>query len=371
MEISIFVHRIIRLIKHILYFCLFYTRLVYFLQMVMLAPSGGGIRILCFHRVINDEDTSGSSHITRSEFERLIKYLTRYYKIISLEKCIQLLGSGGHLPRRYMVITFDDGYADNYFNAYPILIRYRVPATFFLTTGVIGTVDSPWFQRVYNMFSRTSLESVTIDWLVETLTWGQDMRARMKAMTKVTESLKTVPPEERDRRIDALHELLGNITDKPHKTDRMLSWKEVTEMVKDPLVSIGAHTVTHPILSTISEESEAWDEIYNSAYMIKQKIGQWPKSFCYPNGGEKDFNELHKKLVREAGFICACSLIRGFNNHGTDIYELKRLCVSHDVLYITALNIAGADDLIAFVRNRIGSVIANSTRKIYALCELL
>jgi len=363
--ISISIHKIIRLIKRVLYFCVFYTNLVHFLQIAISAILGGGIRILCFHRVIGDDDKSSqrsySGHLTRSKFEKLIKYLTKHYKIISLEECVQLLRGNRRLPTRFIVITFDDGYADNFYHAYPILSQYRVPATFFISTGAIGTTDSLWFQRVYNIFSRTSLESVTIDWLGKTFTWGQDVKARSKTMGEVTKSLKVLCPEEREKRIDALRELMAVTTDKPHELDRMLSWEEVIEMDRDPLVSIGSHTVTHSILSTIPEESEVWREIYGSLCTIEQELGHRPKLFSDPNGNDQNFNKLHERLVNDAGFICACSLASGLNNHGTNIYKLKRTCISSNALYRNALNIAGVGDISTSIRNKISRILGNST----------
>src|SRR3989338_10191242 len=88
-------------------------------------------------------------------FEEMIRHLKKEYNIISLEKAIDLLKSKDDIPENTVVITFDDGYRDNYINAFPILKKYQVPATIFITAGVINNGDTLWYSAVVDAFDKT------------------------------------------------------------------------------------------------------------------------------------------------------------------------------------------------------------------------
>lgn len=161
-------------------------------------------------------------------------------------------------PRTKVIITFDDGYRDNYFNAYPVLRKFHFPATIFLTTSLIGTNDT--FNRYAHL-------------------------------------------RERD----------------------MINWEEAAEMLENN-ISFGAHTVSHPHLPKLSYEEQK-REILQSQACVNEHVPAAKRlsTFCYPYG-EYDCETL--KIVRDAGFKCALSVIQGVTTPQTPLHELKRIEVS-------------------------------------------
>ena len=104
--------------------------------------------IICYHR-IKDEPWPHLRPTKVADFENQMQYLSNMYNPISLERMAHHIQNGKPLPPKAIAVTFDDGYQDNYENAYPILKKYNIPATFFLTTGFIGTGDIPRWDKGY------------------------------------------------------------------------------------------------------------------------------------------------------------------------------------------------------------------------------
>jgi len=289
---------------------------------------GRGIRILFVHRVLDDSVSEerdwprALGHPTRSEFERKIRYLVRHYRPITLDMCVELLRSGEPPQEEYCVITFDDGYADNLRNACPVMREYRVPATFFVSTGVIGTSSLLWVDQIYHAFACAERGMLTSEWLGAEMPL-ETLRERMVAAKGMANLMKRLSGRERARRHAALLDWLGGAGPVSER-DRMLRLDEIREIARDPLFSLGGHTRWHPILSRSASET-AEREIGECRDDIRHLIGEPPRHFAYPNGKERDFTPLHAQLVRRAGFDSASTTEDGTNLPGADLYSLRRV----------------------------------------------
>jgi peptidoglycan/xylan/chitin deacetylase (PgdA/CDA1 family) len=221
-------------------------------------------------------------------------------------------------------VTFDDGYRDNYINAFPILKRYSVPATIFLATGVIGSDRPLWHDQVF-----AAVRNARVSELVGFLPGYPclslaSFKKKLDAQKKILEYLWSMDGEERNIAIQRLGERLGVIEGKNAETPRlMLSWEEVSEMSRDG-VEFGAHTVTHPVLSKLTVE-EARREISGSKRTIDEVLEEAVTTFAYPVGRRIDFTETTKLLVEEAGFCCGLTMVFGNNDVETDPYEIRRI----------------------------------------------
>jgi len=273
--------------------------------------------VLTYHRV-NDEDDPFFAAVPTQVFEQHMAYVAGAYHVLPVEELVERM-QRGPLPRNAMAITFDDGYRDTITHAAPILARHRLPATVFLATGFIGTAEIPWFHRVGLAFKLTKLPSVEAPW-GETLALAS-VTERVRAMERALDRLKRASEDALPSEVDALVGRLG-LGARPDDKNLMLSWDDVHALVGLGF-SLGAHTVSHPILSRVGV-ARARAEIEGSRAMIKGACGVAPRSFAYPNGGPEDYTDTVVRLVQDAGFTCAVTTRFGLNTRTTPPYELRR-----------------------------------------------
>jgi peptidoglycan/xylan/chitin deacetylase (PgdA/CDA1 family) len=273
--------------------------------------------VLNYHRV-NDDDDAFFPSLPIAVFESHMAYLARSYRVLTIEELVERLPHG-RVPRNAIAITFDDGYRDNLTHAAPILARHGLPATVFLTTGLIATSEIAWFDRLALAFKRTSVSSIQAP-------WGDriplpDVATRLAALERTLDYLKRLPQDEFDRQLDALLTALA-VNDPSWGKELMLDWHDVKALIGLGF-GIGAHTVHHPILSRVSLE-RARREIEGSRAAIASACGASPRAFAYPNGQPEDYTGAVQRLVREAGFTCALTTRFGLNTRHTPVYELRR-----------------------------------------------
>jgi peptidoglycan/xylan/chitin deacetylase (PgdA/CDA1 family) len=234
------------------------------------------------------------------------------------------------------VITFDDGYKNVFTCAYPILRKYHVPATIFLTTGHTETDNPFWWDKVNHIIKDTTLTRLELEEAGEySLTTPNQ---RLKARRAITKCLEGLPEERKSQLIQRMETLAGGSLPALNET-ATLSWNQIEEMSHHD-ITFGSHTATHPILTRISPE-QANHEIYRSKKDIEEHLGKPVNLFSYPNGERGDFNNDIKQLLKDNGFIGAVSSIPGTNTTGTDPYELRRFSNVGGGLDIFKLEISG------------------------------
>ncbi len=273
--------------------------------------------ILAYHRV-NDEGDPFFPSTSTEAFERQMAFIARAYVVLPIGELVERMERRA-VPRNALAITFDDGYRDNLTHAAPVLARYGLPATVFLASGFIGTAEVPWFDQV--ALALKSTRAVACRIAEDRAVPLGSSAGRLSALTRIVEWLKSLPHAAMRQEIDLLLTDLG-VTDQGTFKSWMLNWDEVHAMLGLGF-DVGAHTVSHPILSRVSAE-RAWAEIDGSRAMIEAGCGRRPRTFAYPNGKPSDYSETVVRLVRRAGFTCAVTTRFGVNTTATPRYELRR-----------------------------------------------
>jgi peptidoglycan/xylan/chitin deacetylase (PgdA/CDA1 family) len=278
--------------------------------------------ILFYHRVGYKGTLSSLSQRAGPEFESQIRYLSKAYEVLPLDKLAEYVQGRETLPRKAVAITFDDGYKDNYIYAYPILKKYGVPATIFLTTGYIDSGNLFWFDKVTYVIQNTCLKALELGELgTYSLRSNSD---RLQAISRITARLKELLDERKNLLVKNLVRMSG--VDIPANLGKevILSWDQVREM-SDNGIAFGAHSVTHPILTKMPLE-QARREVIESKRHIEEKIGKSVTTFSYPNGEPTDFNDDIKEILKENGFTCAVTgAPRRLVTLEADLYELGRI----------------------------------------------
>lgn len=265
---------------------------------------------------------------TPQDLDRQLAYLAKWFNVISLKDVVEWLDGRKDLPPYAALITFDDGYLDNYTSAFPLLRKHNFPALIFLTTGHIGT-DAPfyWDMAAY-CFAHTQNDHLTLpDGRVEH--WSNAEQLDQVAKHWI-EWMKTVPQAEKQIYVDNLPILLGVSIPTGFFQRLMMDWNQVREMQKGG-IEFGAHTVHHPILTRVSLE-EVRDEVAGSKSRIEDELGQTVLGFAYPNGQAADLNEDIAKIVADSGIRAAFTLLNGPSSQGEvkrNPYAIRRIFISH------------------------------------------
>ncbi len=270
------------------------------------------LTVLNYHRIADPqregEDTFRPNiSASPEQFERQMDYLTRWFRVVSLREVVDWLDGRHRLPPYAALITFDDGYLDNYTHAYPILRRYGLPAVIFLATGYLET-DRPfyWDLVAYCLHHTTQRQLFLPDGTLRCWTCQRDAE---RIAEEVIRQLKALPEVEKRAWLEQLPEQSGVVPPVGFFAGLMLRWEQVREMRQNG-IEFGGHTMTHPILTCISLE-QAWQEIEGGTARLVQELGEIPLGFAYPNGGPTDFNADVQRLVEQAGYRLAFTLLHG------------------------------------------------------------
>jgi len=278
-----------------------------------------GYQILTYHRVLTHQDPLAIGSLDKNTFTEQMKLLQKYYHVISIETLIKNLAKGTLVPGS-VCITFDDGYRDNFVIAFPILKSLNLPATIFLATDFIGTGKILWYDRVLQAFKDCKLREFNIP---EAGLYHKQLTVKNNELHpafEVLEWLKGFSPAERNQKVEKLFITLG--LEKEPMCDLMLNWDEVRAMQKQG-ITIGAHTCSHPILSTISDQENEF-EILGSQKIIEKEIGVPVLHFAYPNGRISDYGNAAKLALKKGNFDCALTTNPGVNRKDQNQYEIKR-----------------------------------------------
>lgn len=256
-------------------------------------------------------------------FEQQVIYLKKNFQIISASEFLKYKNDGGQYPKNAVMITFDDGYRDNYINAFPILKKYNIPAIIFITTDPIETREPLFFDALrYAIINSPGFILDLRDFgLSRYMLDKENELLLLKAIRDITEFSKSKDSASKSRLIHAIYERLWLDWEEVKNKKIYLSWDEISEMAESG-IEFGSHTKTHPLLSSLSFE-ECKAELIHSKKIIEQHIGRKVSFLAYPFGSRKDFNEMVEKAAKEAGYECAfslCSDKNGMaNNHSYTI----------------------------------------------------
>jgi peptidoglycan/xylan/chitin deacetylase (PgdA/CDA1 family) len=309
----------------------------------MLAPQ---ISIFIYHRVGPQIHEWLYPSINESIFEKQIQWLKSTHSIISLEELADLIRRKKHPESNVAVITFDDGYRDNYLHAFPILQKYQVPATVFLTTGCIDKRSLLWCDRLDFAILTTKNDSIEHEVLGSIPI--QSSKEKCSAIFEIKQNImKKIPEIQKLRLLEDLERDLGVEIPEHLGDELMLSWDDVREM-REGGVSFGAHTVTHPILSNTTLE-EAKFEIGHSKFRIEKELGEKITSFAYPNGKIDDINPEIINLLKQNDFTCAVTTLPTKITHNSDLLRLGRITTTRNYSLFKFLASGMYSDGIGFI----------------------
>jgi peptidoglycan/xylan/chitin deacetylase (PgdA/CDA1 family) len=282
-----------------------------------------GSLIFVFHR-ITDRPNPFRSGLSVELFDRLCQHLAEHYVVLPLAELEAQRVSDGSSSA--VAFTFDDGYADNYRLALPILRRYGLPATVFITTGCMEGRNLLWTSRLAWTLEHGApgSDSVSLRGRPLQLSTTED---RLRVLEMLKQELKELDHVEREEILVELAEAMG-VVDFSGLQREMLTWDQLAEMEAAGFIA-GAHTVSHPILAREPRE-RVREEITRSRDELEGRLRRKVDLFAYPNGGATDYDDLTIEEVRRAGFRLSCTMAFGANSAAVSPYELRRVSVYMD-----------------------------------------
>lgn len=286
-------------------------------QFVFRLLSANRLTILIFHRVLSTPDPLFPDEPDATRFDQIIGWVKSWFTVLPLDVAVTLLKSG-KLPSRAVAITFDDGYADNYTTALPILKRHGVSATFFIATDFLDG-GRMWNDSVIESIRLSDNPDIDVGHLQLGRLPTNTVSTKSQTIQKIIGRLKYLPQAERLEH----SERFVRASRTPIPSDLMMTSEQVRQLHRAGM-QIGAHTASHPILAKVASKV-AYDEIKRSKEILQSLLNQPVTLFAYPNGQPgTDYLDDHPLLVKELGFSAAVSTVWGTAGRDSDIFQLPR-----------------------------------------------
>jgi len=289
-----------------------------------------GLLVLNYHR-IGSSDASvfdrGLWSAAPEAFDRQIRYCKKHFDVINPE---DLPDINSRRKGRYVLVTFDDGFIDNYTIAFPVLKSYGVRAIFFISTGFIDNPLLPWWDEIAWMVRTSRRDRVHVPlWLSAPVTF--DEPDREQSVRLLLRAYKTMPSNNTTAYLDALGEATGTGRFvKGEDASLWMTWDMLREM-RATGMSVGGHTVSHPILAKMPREQQ-WHEISICGQRLADELGEPMRYFSYPVGNLRAFNGDTRECLEKAGVQFAFSYYGGFQTlHEWDNYDVRRIAIEEDM----------------------------------------
>jgi peptidoglycan/xylan/chitin deacetylase (PgdA/CDA1 family) len=297
--------------------CLYYSGLVAFVRLYT-ERRGKRLIILNYHRA------SGG------DLRRHLLYLRRHYCVLPLERALEELYApvrAGDRTGRHtsLVITFDDGYYDNYTHGLALAWELHIPLTVFLIPGYIMSGAPFWWLEGRRLVALTRVETAAIAGRTYHLNNRREREQLAGVLDARLRFAKSVA--EREAFLAEAYKALC-IPPTPFSTEdsgRILTWQEIQAMQESGWISFGAHTLHHPILAALVDPVEVQREVSECRELLQQHLGSPARCFAYPVGQRQHIGDVAPLVVREAGYACALTTMYGFNTPRSDPYLLRRI----------------------------------------------
>jgi len=298
--------------------------------------------ILVYHRIAIPASDPQLLVVSPEHFEQHLIYLKQHYKVVSLFELGRSLAKGT-VPHRSVVLTLDDGYVDNLWNAKYLLEKYEVPATIFVTAGFVGknkemssdilercliTADKRPQALVLNIGGishRWEFEqnSIRTDLLWD-VTKGYFPTQRHKCYFELHKIVRSLNTERREEVLGQLQQWAGIEGCRAEK--RIVNEEELRQLASTQLIEIGAHGVNHLVMSK-QDDNIQYSELADSKVMLESWLKKTVISFAYPYGGWGDVSKKTADMAKNVGYQLVCANMPAIVTKRSNMFLLPRFLV--------------------------------------------
>lgn len=289
-----------------------------YLPKILPVDSGKRLSILVYHRVLVRNDPMRPGVPDVNTFNWQMELISKYFHPLSIEDALDRLVAG-ELPERGICVTFDDGYADNLLHALPVLQRWNIPATVFVSSGFLDG-GRMWNDSVIEAFSACNNDKVHLPEIGFDCLDISTPERRLESCHQTIKAIKYLEPNERLLKVDQICLALSN----PELPNDLMLTRDQLRMLSEAGIEIGNHTVSHPVLSAVDDEIML-KELKDNSSDLESTIQKPVRFFAYPNGiPGKDFQPHHRNMVKSLGFHGAVTTEWGVSDSLTDRWALPR-----------------------------------------------
>lgn len=290
-----------------------------------------GVYCFNYHRIGDPEKTAFDPNVfscTTEMFEQHLYFFKKHFEIISTDDLLNLYPTDS-VNKKHAVITFDDGYEDNYQFAYPLLKQLNVPATLFVATDFIDQKCIPWWDEVAWIIKRSNPKDIAkCGWISESELTSMSIAEQIKVILRVIKRDRNSSIKEKVAQLRLVSGQSFSLAQLDNKL--FADWDMVREMAENGII-IGSHTCSHRILSHLTE-TEQEQELNASKKRIETELSSSTNIMAYPVGGFDSFSSVTERLAKAAGYQAAFSYINGINKKlAANIqYQLRRIPVDNN-----------------------------------------
>ena len=290
-----------------------------------------GLYCFNYHRIGDPSATQFDPNVfscTEHRFDEHIRFCKEHFKVINIGDLITLINERKPLRDHVALITFDDGYFDNYELAFPILKSHRCPAVFFIASDYVDGQVIPWWDEIAWMVNNTEMDEVALPGMREPISLkGENRKLTIRRVLNLVKSDVS----------RTIHEKLAILRDalcceystNGSRANLFMNWEQVVEMCREGM-DIGSHTVSHRILSHL-DEADQQHEVSKSKQQIEARIGSAVEAFAYPVGGFNSFTDTTRRLLEQHQYKVSFTFVSGVNVSPWEYrYQLFRFPVTEN-----------------------------------------
>lgn len=290
------------------------------------------LTILCYHGVTNKKsygiENYSQKHIHYKIFRKQLKIIKNSNQVISMDDVVKMYDSSNHSKENLVAITFDDGFKNNFEIAAPILDDFNFKATFYITSGLIGTNKLFWVDQLENSinhYKKSNFKIVLNDEIFDFKT--KTKFNKINALNFIKKYCKQIENTEKNRVVEYVNNLCEGETFKTKNISNyeIMNWKDIKKINQEKNFIIGGHSLKHDLFSKIETESQLKQDIETSIELIQNKIGHKTTHYSYPEGQSIHFNKKTIKILKGNGIRCCPTAIDGTNDGSEDLFSLKRI----------------------------------------------
>jgi peptidoglycan/xylan/chitin deacetylase (PgdA/CDA1 family) len=289
------------------------------------------LTILLYHGVTdiksNGIENYSKKHLSIDKFSEQMNFLKNNCHPLSIDDFIEIKNSKSNLPPSSVIVSFDDGFKNNYENASPILIENNIPAVFYITSGIVDTKIMFWVDIIEDCINLYNKKYIELFLESKEIIKTDQKNNKIKAIEKIKIYCKKSSQKEKDRVITELINVSKVNPNVEHsKNYEKISWKELDSMNNEKLFTIGGHSLYHNILSSLDDKTLE-NDIRESIELLEKNLNYEVKHYSYPEGQKNHFDKRTIDLLIKNGIICSPSAIHGMNDINSNLFELKRIMV--------------------------------------------
>ncbi len=288
-------------------------------------------KILLYHGVSEYNNFQGienfsKKHISKRLFLKQMSFLKKNCNVISINE-LEKYKKEKSIKKNSVIISFDDGFENNFKVAAPILKKLNLPCIFYISTGMIGKKNMFWVDKIEDIINRTRIKYLKINLGKNVIFSLKSKLEKINAVEKIKKYCKGISAMKKDKLINNLSNTLKIEPNNKHsKNYRIMNWRQVKKLASNNLFEIGGHSFNHDILTRLPI-SKMKKNIKQSIILLEKKLNKKIKHYSYPEGQSSDYNHNVKKYLKSLGIKICPTAIDGIAKLDDDNFEIKRIMV--------------------------------------------